>query len=76
MKWRHCLLEVIMKYRNEQVIAIIEQHIHSERDRGILKRNLCDGIGYEALAEEFQMSRSQIARIVPKGRSIVFSEIN
>ena len=59
-------------YQNDQVRRIIDQHIHSERDRGILKRNLCDGIGYEALAEEFQMSRSQIARIVPRGAKIVF----
>ena len=64
------------QYKNDQVVRIIDQHIHSERDRGILKRNLCDGIGYEALAEEFQMSRSQIARIVPRGRDIVFRHIN
>ena len=65
-----------MKYQNGQVEQIIDQHIHSERDRGILKRNLCDGIGYEALAEEFDMSRSQIARIVPRGRAIVFEQLN
>lgn len=62
-------------YLNDQVKAIIDQHIHSERDRAILKRNLCDNIGYEALAEEFQMSRSQIARIVPNGERIVFNAI-
>ena len=63
------------EYLNDQVIAIIDQHIHSERDRKILKRNLCDNIGYEALAEEFDMSRSQIARIVPYGERIVFNAI-
>lgn len=62
-------------YLNDQVKEIIDQHIHSERDRAILKRNLCDNIGYEALAEEFQMSRSQIARIVPNGERIVFNAI-
>lgn len=62
-------------YQNDQVKAIIDQHIHSERDRDILKRNLCDGIGYEALAEEFKMSRSQIARIVPRGEEIVFRHV-
>ena len=63
------------QYQNDQVRSIIDQHIHSERDRRILKRNLCDGIGYEALAEEFQMSRSQIARIVPRGERVVFEHV-
>lgn len=62
-------------YCNDQVKEIIDQHIHSERDRAILKRNLCDNIGYERLAEEFDMSRSQIARIVPNGERIVFQMI-
>jgi len=62
-------------YQNDQVSRIIDQHIHSERDRRILKRNLCDDIGYEALAEEFQMSRSQIARIVPRCEKVVFQYV-
>lgn len=63
------------EYCNDEVKAVIDQRIHSERDRAILKRNLCDNIGYEALAEEFQMSRSQIARIVPYGEQIVFAAL-
>ena len=63
------------QYQNDQVTRLIDQHIHSERDRRILKRNLCDGIGYEALAEEFQMSRSQIARSVPRGERVVFEHV-
>ena len=62
-------------YCNDQVTAIIDQHIHSERDRAILKRNLCDNIGYERLAEEFDMSRSQIARIVPCCEKIIFAAL-
>ena len=62
-------------YLNDEIREIIDQHIHSERDRAILKRNLCDNIGYEELAEEFQMSRSQIARIVPPGQRIVFAQV-
>ena len=62
-------------YLNDQVALIIDQHIHSERDRNIMKRNLCDGIGSEALAEEFELSRSQIARIVPRAEKIVFQYV-
>lgn len=63
------------KYLNDEVKYIIDQHIHSERDRSIMKRNLCDNIGYEALAEEFDMSRSQIARIVPRCSVIIFDAL-
>ena len=62
-------------YLNDQIKDIIDQHIHSERDRAILKRNLCDNIGYERLAEEFDMSRSQIARIVPRYEAIIFTAL-
>ena len=60
------------EYLNDEIQLVIDQRIHSERDRKILKRCLCDNIGYEALAEEFELSRSQIARIVPDGEKIVF----
>lgn len=61
-------------YTNSEIRALIDEHIHSERDRGILKRSLCDKISYERIAEEFSMSRSQIARIIPQGRRIIFDE--
>ena len=51
-------------YTNSQICALIDEHIHSDRDRQILKRRLVDGICYEPLAEEFDMSYSQIKRIV------------
>lgn len=53
-------------YTNSQIIALIDEHIHSERDRKILKRRLVDGICYEPLAEEFDMSDRQIKRIIYK----------
>lgn len=37
---------------------------HAERNRQILKRRLIDGICYEPLAEEFDMSVRQIKNIV------------
>lgn len=59
-------------YTNSQICALIDDHIHSERDRRILKRRLCDGIVYEALAEEFDMSDSQIKRIIYKLQDKLF----
>jgi DNA-directed RNA polymerase specialized sigma24 family protein len=52
--------------------AIIEEWIHSERDRGILVRRLIDGITFERLAEEFDMSVRQIKNIVYKAEQEIF----
>ena len=64
--------EVIMDYTNSDVAKAIDEHIHSERDRAILKRRLIDGICFEPLAEEFDMSVRQIKNIVYKGQERVF----
>lgn len=56
-----------MNYTNSRIAYIIDEYIHSERDRAILKRRFIDGICYEPLAEEFDLSVSQIKRIVYKG---------
>ena len=47
---------------------------NAERNRLILKRRLIDGIKYETLAEEFQMSVKQIQRIVYKCEGIIYSK--
>lgn len=52
------------EYRNSEISNIIDEYIHSERDRAILKRRLIDGVCYEPLAEEFNLSVGQIKNIV------------
>ena len=64
-----------MEYTNSQVCEVINEYIHSERDRAILKRRLVDGILFEPLAEEFDMSVRQIKNIVYKGQEKVFKHI-
>jgi AraC-like DNA-binding protein len=59
-------------YTNSQICALIDEHIHSDRDRRILKRRLVDGICYEPLAEEFDMSDRQIKRIIYKLQERLF----
>lgn len=60
---------------NSEIAALIDEWIHSERDRKILKRRLIDGIRFEPLAEEFDMSVRQIKNIVREGSTKVFSHI-
>lgn len=57
------------------MILLIDEYIHSERDRNILKRRLIDGITYEGLAEEFDLSVTQIKRIVYKGEDTIFKKV-
>lgn len=48
--------------------ALIDRWIFSERDRAILKRRLLDGICFEPLAEEFNLSTRQVQKIVYKSQ--------
>ena len=65
----------IIEYSNSQIENIIDEYIHSERDRALLKRRLIDGICYEPLAEEFDLSTVQTKKIVYKLSEIVFRHI-
>ena len=51
-----------------EINHLIDEYIHNERYRAILKRRLTDGITYEKLAEEFDMSVGQIKNIVYKSQ--------
>lgn len=57
--------------RNE-LEMMIEQRIHHQRNRAILKRRLLDGICYEPLAEEFDLSVRQVKNIVYKCEDLLF----
>ena len=56
----------MVEYTNSAISVVIDEHIHSERDRAILKRRFIDGLTYEKLAEEFDMSVRQIKNIIMK----------
>lgn len=64
-----------MEYTNSQIRQLIDEHIHSERDREILKRRLVDGICFEPLAEEFGLSVRQVKNIVYKASAILFAHL-
>lgn len=54
---------------NSEIERLIDEWIHSERDRKILKRRLIDGICYEPLADEMFMPVRQIKSIVSKAEA-------
>lgn len=55
--------------------VLIDRWIFSEEHRKMLKRNLLDGIHYEALAEEFDCSRDKVARLIPRLQNQLFKKI-
>lgn len=57
-----------------EIENLIDEWIFSERDRKILKRRLLDGICYEPLAEEFDLSVRQTKNIVYKGEAKIFKK--
>ena len=65
-------METPNRYSNFRLREIVEEFIHSERDRRILIRKYCDKRTIDQLAEEFQMSTSQIKRIITRNGDTVF----
>ena len=55
---------------------LINEWIFSERDRKLLKRRLLDGIRFEQLADEFDMSVRQVKAVVYKQSDKLFSHIH
>ena len=64
-----------MEYTNSQIGSMIDEHIHSKRDREIMKRRMIDGICYEPLAAEFDLSTVQVKRIVKREQTRILKMI-
>ena len=59
-------------WSNSRLREIVNDYVHHERDREILIRKHCDHRTIEQLAEEFNLSDSQIKRIILKHSSMIF----
>ena len=63
---------------NTELSQIIDEWItgrRAERNRDIMKRRLIDGICFEPLAEEFDLSVRQIKRIVYQCEYTIFKHL-
>jgi hypothetical protein len=54
---------------------LIDEWIFNQRDRALLKRRLLDGITFERLAEEFDLSVRHTKEIVYKCEDILHKKI-
>lgn len=64
-----------MEYTNSQIREIIAEHLHNERDRRIMEKRLIDGLTVERLSEVFDLSVSQIKRIIWRDSEIIFRHV-
>lgn len=58
-----------------QIDFLINEWIHDQRDRQLVSRRLLDGIIYEKLAEEFDLSVTQVKTICYKSQRKLIEHI-
>lgn len=59
----------------DEWLHLIEQWVHNEKDRAMLVRHYLDGVGFEALAEEFELSVNYCQERVKKARVQLFKHV-
>ena len=59
-----------------QIESLIDEWILNERDRKILNRRMCDGILFEPLSEEFDLSVQRVKAIVYSGKEKIYRHID
>ena len=64
-----------MEYSNSRIREIIGEYIHDEKHRRLMCRRLIDNITIDRLAEEFDLSVSQVKRIIWKDSEIIFRHL-
>lgn len=64
-----------MIYTNSEIAVLIDEYIHNEIHRALLKRRLIDGVTFEGLSQEFYTSVSQVKRIIYKSQTELFKHL-
>lgn len=60
-----------MEYSNSQIREIIAEYIHDEKHRSVMQARLVDNRTLERLAEDHELSVSQVKRIIKKNMQII-----
>lgn len=61
---------------NSELNILIDEYIHSKRDRAILKMRLIDGVCYDQLSFIFNLSSRQIKNIVYRNEEKLFKKLS
>lgn len=68
----------IKNVTRSQLNTLIEEYVvgfKAERNRQLMKRRLCDGLTFEELAEEADMSVMQVKNIIYREMDIITSKL-
>lgn len=65
-----------MEYTNSHIKSVIDDYVHSIRDREILCSRYIDGLTFEALAEKHDLSVRHVKTIVYRYEPIIFSHLS
>lgn len=64
-----------MEYTNSRIRELIDEYIHSLRDRQVLYMRLIDGLTFDEIAAKLYMSDRQVKRIVYKLQQELFRHL-
>lgn len=64
-----------MEYSNSRIREIAAEFIHHQRDRELICDRLTEGMTIEALAGKYELSVSQVKRIILRNSDIIFRHI-
>ena len=63
-----------MQYTNSEISRRIDEHIHNQKYRDIMRMRLVDGYTYDHIAEAVEMSERQIKNIVKRCSGVLFPD--
>ena len=64
-----------MEYTNSQIRELIDEHIHNADDRKMLLLRLVDGMTFEQIGFEMQMTTKTVRLRIHKGEEVLFRHI-
>ena len=61
------------RYSNSRLREIVEEYVHSERDRAVLIEKYCNSKTIMQMAELFQLSETTVKNIIYRHSFLIFS---
>ena len=61
-----------MEYSNSRMTEVIMEYIHDQKHRSVMLSRMIDNDTIERVAENHEMSVSQVKRIIKKNMDIIF----
>lgn len=55
-------------YSNHRVREVVDEYIHSSRDRALILDNMVDGLSYDELAGKYQIAYESVRDVMRKGK--------